>query len=97
MNPDSVVVELADPTDTSSGLFEACQHIKQLGFKLAIDDPMMVGSKHDIFPLIDIVKVDVTKGRFETIEKQIPVITMPMYNWSLSKLTLRTIFQRALT
>ena len=72
LNPDSVVVELADPTDTTSGLFEACQHIKQLGFKLAIDDPMMVGSKHGIFPLIDIVKVDVTKSRFETIEKQIP-------------------------
>ncbi|MEC7134802.1 MAG: HDOD domain-containing protein, partial [Pseudomonadota bacterium] len=35
-------------------------------------DPMMVGSKHDIFPLIDIVKVDVTKTRFETIEKHIP-------------------------
>ena len=33
---------------------------------------MMVGSKHDIFPLIDIVKVDVTKTRFETIEKHIP-------------------------
>jgi EAL and modified HD-GYP domain-containing signal transduction protein len=66
------VVELAEPTDNTSGLFEACQHIKQLGFKLAIDDPMMVGSKHDIFPLIDIVKVDVTKTRFETIEKHIP-------------------------
>ena len=72
LNPESVVVELADPTDNTSGLFEACQHIKQLGFKLAIDDPMMVGSKHDIFPLIDIVKVDVTKTRFETIEKHIP-------------------------
>ncbi|CAA0343818.1 diguanylate phosphodiesterase [Alteromonas marina] len=72
LNPESIVVELADPTDNISGLFEACQHIKQLGFKLAIDDPMMVGSKHDIFPLIDIVKVDVTKTRFETIEKHIP-------------------------
>ena len=72
LNPDSVVVELADPADTTSGLFEACQHIKQMGFKLAIDDPMMVGIKHSIFPLIDIVKVDVSKTRFETIEKHIP-------------------------
>ncbi len=72
LNPDSVVVELADPADNTSALFQACQHIKQLGFKLAIDDPMMVGLKHDIFPLIDIVKVDVTKARFENIEKQIP-------------------------
>lgn len=72
LNPDSVVVELANPADNTSALFQACQHIKQLGFKLAIDDPMMVGLKHDIFPLIDIVKVDVTKARFENIEKQIP-------------------------
>lgn len=76
LNPDSVVVELANPTDTSNGLFEACQHIKQMGFKLAIDDPMMIGAEHDIFPLIDIVKVDVSKARFdnrlENMEKHIP-------------------------
>lgn len=76
LNPDSVVVELANPADTSNGLFEACQHIKQMGFKLAIDDPMMIGAEHDIFPLIDIVKVDVSKARFdnrlENIEKHIP-------------------------
>ena len=33
---------------------------------------MMVGQNTNIFPLIDIVKVDVTKTRFETIEKHIP-------------------------
>lgn len=71
LNPDRVIVELADPTDNTVALFEACQHIKQMGFKLAIDDPMMVGTQHDIFPLIDIVKVDVSKTRFDTIEKQI--------------------------
>ena len=71
LNPERVIVELADPTDNTVALFEACQHIKQMGFKLAIDDPMMVGTQHDIFPLIDIVKVDVSKTRFDTIEKQI--------------------------
>lgn len=71
LSPDRVIVELADPTDNTVALFEACQHIKQMGFKLAIDDPMMVGTQHDIFPLIDIVKVDVSKTRFDTIEKQI--------------------------
>mgnify|MGYP000200431487 CR=1 FL=1 len=71
LNPNRVIVELADPTDNTVALFEACQHIKQMGFKLAIDDPMMVGTQHDIFPLIDIVKVDVSKTRFDTIEKQI--------------------------
>ncbi|GGW82966.1 EAL and HDOD domain-containing protein [Alteromonas halophila] len=72
LNPDTVVVELADNPFNQAGLLEACQHIKQLGFKLAIDDPMMLSSKHEIFPLIDVLKVDVSKARFEQIEKNIP-------------------------
>lgn len=72
LNPETVVVELAENPAHQSGLVEACKHIKQLGFKLAIDDPMMVSGKHEIFPLIDIVKVDVSKGRYELIEKNIP-------------------------
>lgn len=72
LNPDTVVVELADNPFNQSGLMEACQHIKQLGFKLAIDDPMMLSSAHEIIPLIDILKVDVSKARYELIEKNIP-------------------------
>jgi len=72
LNPETVVVELAENPFTQSGLVEACKHIKQLGFKLAIDDPMMLSGKHEIFPLIDIVKVDVSKGRYEQISKNIP-------------------------
>ena len=72
LDPASVVVELADNPFTETGLLEACQHIKQLGYRLAIDDPMMLSARHDILPLIDIVKVDVSRTRFETIEKHIP-------------------------
>ncbi|RDV24193.1 EAL domain-containing protein [Alteromonas aestuariivivens] len=72
LNPESVVVELAENPSNQSGLIEACEYIKQLGFKLAIDDPMMLSGKHPIFPLIDIVKVDVSQGRYEQIEKNIP-------------------------
>lgn len=72
LNPETVVVELDENPFLQSGLLEACQHIKQLGFKLAIDDPMMMSGKHEIFPLIDIVKVDVSKARYEVIEKNIP-------------------------
>ncbi len=72
LNPETVVVELDETPFMQNGLLEACQHIKQLGFKLAIDDPMMMSGKHEIFPLIDIVKVDVSKARYEVIEKNIP-------------------------
>lgn len=72
LNPESVIVELTDNPYTQTGLLEACNHIKQMGFKLAIDDPMMLSERHNLLPLIDIIKVDVTKTRFETIEKHIP-------------------------
>lgn len=72
LNPETVVVELAENPTHQSGLMEACQHIKQLGFKLAIDDPMMISGKHEIFPLIDVVKVDISKARYEQISKNIP-------------------------
>ncbi|MCW8109255.1 HDOD domain-containing protein [Alteromonas ponticola] len=72
LNPETVVVEITENPSLQAGLMEACQHIKQLGFKLAIDDPMLISGKHEIFPLIDIVKVDVSKSRFELIEKNIP-------------------------
>ncbi|AEF05377.1 EAL and HDOD domain-containing protein [Alteromonas naphthalenivorans] len=72
LNPESVVVELADNPFAQTGLLEACQHIKRLGFRIAIDDPMMLSAKHEILPLVDIVKVDLSQIRFENIEKNIP-------------------------
>ena len=72
LNPESVIVQLNEPNAPTPGLLEACTHIKDLGFKLAIDDPLMLSGKQDIFSLIDIVKVDVTRTNYDLIEKNIP-------------------------
>lgn len=72
LNPQTVVIELSENPAKQVGLLDACKHIKQMGFKLAIDDPFMHSGKHEIFPLIDIVKVDVEKASYEVIEKNIP-------------------------
>ncbi|MDC8829956.1 EAL and HDOD domain-containing protein [Alteromonas gilva] len=72
ITPDSVVIELSDYQEHQSALIDACKHVKQLGFKLAIDDPAMVSGQHSIFPLIDILKVDVNKANYSVIEKNIP-------------------------
>ncbi|MFC3094856.1 EAL domain-containing protein [Alteromonas sediminis] len=72
LNPESVIIELADNPATDSGLMDACKHIKNLGFKIAVDDPLLMSSQHAIFPLIDIVKVDVTKTNYEQIHKSLP-------------------------
>ncbi len=72
LNPDTVVIELSDYPMQQTALVDACKHVKQLGFKLAIDDPAMISGQHSIFPLIDILKVDVTKANYDIIEKNIP-------------------------
>lgn len=72
LNPKSVIIELADNPTSDASLMEACKHIKKLGFKLAVDDPMLHSVHHPIFPLIDIVKVDVTKAKYEQIAKSLP-------------------------
>ena len=72
LDPDLVIVQLNEPMRPTTGLQEACTHIKALGFKIAIDDPMMKSGSHEIFPLIDIVKVDVTKTKYDLIERNIP-------------------------
>lgn len=71
LNPDSVVIELSDCLVNQPALVDACKHVKQLGFKLAIDDPAMLSAQHSIFPLIDILKVDVHKANYATIEQNI--------------------------
>jgi EAL and modified HD-GYP domain-containing signal transduction protein len=72
LNPDTVVIELSDYPAQQSALVDACKHVKQLGFKLAIDDPAMISGQHSIFPLIDILKVDVHKANYSVIEQNIP-------------------------
>ena len=75
LNPEQVVVELGENPYKESGLREACEHIKQLGFKLALDDPMMLSGNHEALPLVDIVKVDISKIRLEQAHKRISEFT----------------------
>ena len=72
LNPESVIIELDSSPVSEPGLVDACKHLKSLGFRLAIDDPLLMSAQNAVFPLIDIVKVDVTKANYEKIEKAIP-------------------------
>ncbi|AXR07950.1 EAL and HDOD domain-containing protein [Salinimonas sediminis] len=72
LDPDRVVVELSENPGQTQGLIQACEHIKQLGYKIALDDPMMLSGQSDILPLLDIVKVDVGKIRAEHVAKRLP-------------------------
>ncbi|MCC2617168.1 EAL domain-containing protein [Aestuariibacter halophilus] len=72
LDPQTVVVEIEEPGTTNHGLLEACKQIKNMGFQLAIDDPMLEQDAHGLLPLVDIVKVDVGQHKHQHIAQKIP-------------------------
>ena len=64
LDPMSVVIEIVETAPISKALLAACKHIKQLGYRLALDDHDF-DPKWDVFlPYIDIIKIECAGERF---------------------------------
>ncbi len=72
LNPETVVVEVYDNQPTNNGFVEACKHIKNLGFKLALDNHKVDPLWNSLLPFIDIVKIDVNMENAAAIAKELP-------------------------
>ena len=59
LDPKKVVIEILEDVPISDALFEACQSLKDKGFRIALDDHDFDPKWERFFPLIDIIKVDV--------------------------------------
>jgi EAL and modified HD-GYP domain-containing signal transduction protein len=65
LDPLSVVIEIVETVEVTDELVQACKHIRDMGYQLALDD-YDFSEKWDVFlPFIDFIKVEV-----EEIEKQ---------------------------
>lgn len=65
LDPSSVVIEIVETVEVNNELVQACKHIRDLGYQLALDD-YDFAPRWDVFlPFIDFIKVEV-----EEIEKQ---------------------------
>jgi EAL and modified HD-GYP domain-containing signal transduction protein len=65
LDPLSVVIEIVETVEVNDELVQACKHIRDLGYQLALDD-YDFAPRWDVFlPFIDFIKVEV-----EDIEKQ---------------------------
>ncbi len=72
LDPMGVVIEIVETAPISNALLAACKHIKQLGYRLALDDHDF-DPKWDVFlPFIDIVKVDIRESDYDTIKRNVP-------------------------
>ena len=79
---DRVVIELLETIVADEEVFERCRILKSLGFTLALDDHVYSESFHDIYRLIDIVKVDV----LETPDSSLAEMVGKFRNWPLTLL-----------
>lgn len=71
LDPMNAVIEIVETVPISDKLIEACKHIKDLGYKIALDDHDF-DPKWDVFlPHVHIIKIDIMESDFATIEANI--------------------------
>ncbi|QWV91978.1 EAL domain-containing protein [Geomonas oryzisoli] len=79
---DRVVIELLESIVADQEVVDRCRSLKALGFSLALDDHVYSPAFHDIYRLIDIVKVDV----LETAADSLPEMVENLRKWPLTLL-----------
>lgn len=73
LDPETVVVELGPGAVDSSDVLNACTDIKNLGFKLALNDDLVKPAHELLLPMTDIVKVNVMEKEYENIANELPL------------------------
>ncbi|GFO63857.1 EAL domain-containing protein [Geomonas paludis] len=79
---DRVVIELLESIVADQEVIDRCRSLKKLGFSLALDDHIYSPSFHEVYRLVDIVKVDV----LETPAQSLPEMVENLRKWPLTLL-----------
>lgn len=64
---DTIVLELLETLEVTPELVERCQHLKEAGFILALDDHVYDPIYEDLYQIIDIIKVDLMVTPVDTL------------------------------
>jgi c-di-GMP phosphodiesterase len=72
LDPETVVVEIVESTPNNGNLLDACRKIKDMGFKLALDDHDFNPNWDILLPYVDIIKVDILRSNKALLEHDIP-------------------------
>ena len=71
LDPENVIVELYDGVFNHDSLLTICKHVKDMGFKLAIEDHRLDPKWNDFLPYIDMVKVNTTQNDYDIVAKNV--------------------------
>jgi len=66
---DQVVIEILETVQPGKRLLAECQHLKELGYTLALDDYIHQPVWRHFYPFIDIIKVDFRSTSIDTINE----------------------------
>lgn len=71
LNPQNVVIEVVETVKIDNNLINACKHISNLGYKVALDDHDFDPKWDVLIPYVSVVKVDISECSFEKIAQHI--------------------------
>ncbi|NCP63620.1 MAG: EAL domain-containing protein [Paraglaciecola sp.] len=71
LDPENVIVELFDGTFSHDSLLTICKHVKNLGYKLALEGHRLDAKWQDYLPYLDMVKVNTTNSDYDAIAKNV--------------------------
>lgn len=96
LSPQSIVVELLEDIDPDEEVLAICQHLKQLGYTLALDDFIFAEKYRHLANIIDIIKVDFLVTLGEERRQVIESVNAPHINFLAEKVETRADFEEAL-
>lgn len=68
---EQVVLELLETLEVTPELVERCRLLKEIGFTLALDDHEYSPDFHELYEIVDIVKVDLMQGPISRLEEMV--------------------------
>lgn len=74
---EQTVLELLEVIDLNQDVIERCRQLKEIGFRLALDDHIYSPDHAEIYGVVDIIKIDI----LETDAAQLPEIVRAFRRW----------------
>lgn len=71
---DQIVLELLESLTVTGQLVERCRDLKQMGFTLALDDHEYSPVYHELYSIVDIVKVDLVQTPLERVPEMVKLL-----------------------
>ncbi|MCF2949524.1 EAL domain-containing protein [Paraglaciecola aquimarina] len=71
LDPENVVVELAAEENKMELLLDVCKQVKNLGYKLALENCRVESKWQSVLPYVDMVKVNTDKCNYENLSRNI--------------------------